>query len=101
MTVHRLPRNLHWKSMSKGMVVSHQSFIAKRALAPMYMDNNLCADIDWVIEILKKAKSIQYVPITISQFLIGGVSTQRHQQSLKDRYHVLSKHYGFLPNVFM
>lgn len=100
MTVHKLPKKLHWKSMSKGMVVSHQSFIAKRTLAPKYIDNNLCADIDWVIEILKKAKDIQFVPVTISQFLIGGVSTQRHQQSLKDRYHVLAKHYGFLPNIF-
>jgi glycosyltransferase involved in cell wall biosynthesis len=100
LTVHGLPTDLHWKNMNKGMVVSHQSFIAKRALASRYIDNNLCADIDWVIDILKKAKNTQYVPITISQFLIGGVSTQRHQQSLKDRYNVLSKHYGFLPNVF-
>jgi glycosyltransferase involved in cell wall biosynthesis len=99
LTVHYLPTDLPWKSMSKGMVVSHQSFIAKRALAPQYIEDNLCADIDWVIEILKRSKAIQYVPITISKFLIGGVSTQRHKQSLKDRYSVLSKHYGFLPNV--
>jgi len=99
LTPHQLPTSLNWKSLNRGMVVSHQSFIPKRSLSSMYIDNNLCADIEWVIEILKKSKHNQYVDLVLSQFLIGGVSRTRHRESLKNRYQVLAKQYGYIPNI--
>lgn len=97
-TTRKLPQKLTWKSMKLGMVVCHQAFIPRRELCPFYMDDNLSADIDWVIEILKKSRKNVNCDIVVADFLVGGVSKQRHRQSLKDRYNVLQKHFGVIPN---
>lgn len=97
-TTRKLPQQLTWKSMKLGMVVCHQAFIPRRELCPFYIDHNLSADIDWVIEILKKSRKNVNCGIVIADFLVGGVSKQRHRQSLKDRYNVLQKHFGVIPN---
>ncbi|MGB1121829.1 MAG: glycosyltransferase family 2 protein, partial [Saprospiraceae bacterium] len=99
-TTRKLPQQLTWKSMKLGMVVCHQAFIPRRELCPFYMVDNLSADIDWVIEILKKSRKNVNCGIVIADFLVGGVSKQRHRQSLKDRYNVLQKHFGIIPNFF-
>jgi len=99
-TPHQLPPQLTWRSMAKGMVVSHQAFLPHRRLWIKYMDNNLTADIDWVINILKKSQCTTPTQLILATYLVGGLSKKRHQQSLKDRYAVLKKHFGFFPNLF-
>jgi glycosyltransferase involved in cell wall biosynthesis len=99
MSVQKLPENLTWQSMKQGMVVCHQSFLPRRTLTPQYIPNNLAADIDWVIKCLKKAKNVVNTHIIVSEYLMGGMSKKRHNQSLKDRYNVLKEHFGFIPNV--
>ena len=100
LTTRKLPRQLNWKSLNHGMVVSHQAFLPKRSIAPVYMEGNLAADIDWVIECLKKSTSTLNSEMILAEFLLGGVSKKRHQQSLKDRFVVLQKHYGIFPNLW-
>ena len=100
LTVQKLPEQLTWRSMKNGMVVCHQSFLPHRKLTPQYLEGNLAADIDWVIKCLQSAENITNTHIIISEYLMGGVSKKQHQQSLKDRYRVLEKHFGFLPNIF-
>jgi glycosyltransferase involved in cell wall biosynthesis len=99
MSVQKLPEKLTWQSMKQGMVVCHQSFLPKRTLTPQYIPNNLAADIDWVIKCLKNAKNIVNTHVIVSEYLMGGMSKKRHNQSLKDRYNVLKEHFGFIPNV--
>jgi glycosyltransferase involved in cell wall biosynthesis len=99
LTVQKLPDRLTWKSLRCGMVVCHQSFLVRRVLAPQYIANNLAADIDWVIKCLKKSRNQTNTHIIISEYLMGGVSKMRHQQSLKDRYAVLKTHFGWWPNI--
>ncbi len=99
LTVQKLPNKLTWRSLRLGMVVCHQSFLARRKLTPQYVEKNLAADIDWVIKCLKKTENSTNTHIVISEYLMGGVSKKQHQQSLKDRYAVLKTHYGFLPNL--
>lgn len=99
-TVHKLPKELSWKSMKLGMNVCHQSFVARRVLAEPYIENNLVADLDWVIKILRKSKKTVNTGLVLSEFLSGGISKQRHRQSLKDRYHILRAYFGFLPNLY-
>jgi glycosyltransferase involved in cell wall biosynthesis len=100
LSTRKLPKQLHWKSLKHGMVVSHQAFLPKRSIAPLYIEHNLAADIDWVIECLKKSKRNLNTEMVLAKFLLGGVSKQRHQQSLKDRFAVLQKHYGLFPNLW-
>jgi glycosyltransferase involved in cell wall biosynthesis len=99
MTVQKLPKKLTWQSMNRGMVVCHQAFLPALHLAPQYIPNNLAADIDWVIKCLQKADNVVNTHIIVSEYLMGGMSKQRHKQSLKDRYDVLKIHFGFLPNL--
>jgi glycosyltransferase involved in cell wall biosynthesis len=99
LTVQKLPHRLTWKSLRYGMVVCHQSFLARRERTPQYIEGNLAADIDWVIKCLKRSKNQTNTHIIISEYLMGGVSKTQHQQSLKDRYQVLKTHFGWLPNL--
>ena len=93
-TPHRLPKNLKWQDMKLGMLVCHQSFIVRKSIAPLYMENNLSADVDWEIECLKRAKEVQYLDFVVAKYLTGGVSNQQLKRSLLDRYEVLKKHFG-------
>ena len=99
LTVQKLPERLTWQGMRFGMVVCHQSFLVRRKLAPQYIEQNLAADIDWVIKCLKKSSNQTNTRTIISEYLMGGVSKTRHRQSLKDRYEVLKTHFGWLPNL--
>ena len=100
LTPHQLPENLTWQDMKFGMVVSHQAFIVRREIAPTYMDSNLCADIDWVILCLKKSRRNTHTHTCIAEFQTGGLSRQRHRESLNDRYRVLAKHFGVIQNFY-
>lgn len=100
-TRRKLPKNMIWKDMKYGMVVCHQSFIVRKDIAPYYIMNNLCADIDWVINCLKAARKIVNTNQIIANFLIGGLSKQHQQKALKDRYFVYKKQFGFLSNCWI
>ncbi len=101
LTPQKLPKRLNWQSMRFGMVVCHQSFLMKnKPTPPMYMLDNLCSDIDWVIECLKRSKNVVDAQTIISAYLVGGVSKVRYRQSMKDRFEILSKHFGTLNNLF-
>ncbi len=100
LTVHQLPRQLTWQKMRFGMVVCHQGFLARRTICPDYIADNLAADIEWVIEILKKSRQTVHTQCTIATYLTGGVSKKRQQQSLKGRYTILDKHFGVVNNFF-
>jgi glycosyltransferase involved in cell wall biosynthesis len=95
-TPHSLPKDLKWQDMKLGMLVCHQAFIARKSIAPLYMENNLSADVDWEIECLKRANKIQYLDFVVAKYLTGGVSNQQLKRSLLDRYEVLKKHFGFM-----
>ena len=99
LTVQKLPERLTWQSMRFGMVVCHQSFLVRRKLVPQYIEQNLAADIDWVIKCLKRSNNQVNTHAIISEYLMGGVSKTQHRQSLEDRYKVLKTHFGWLPNL--
>lgn len=100
LTTQKLPNQLNFNSLQKGMVVCHQGFLPRRSIAQKYISGNLAADIDWVLACLKQSRKNTNTDLILAEYLQGGVSKQRHHQSLKDRYQVLKKHYGFLPNLW-
>ena len=99
-TPHRLPKDLKWQDMKLGMLVCHQAFIARKSIAPLYIENNLSADVDWEIECLKRAKKVQYLDFVVAKYLTGGISNQQLKRSLLDRYEVLKKHFGVMGALF-
>lgn len=99
----RLPkRGLTWRSLRRGMVVCHQSFIVRRGIAPLYDTERyrLAADIDWVIGCLKRARSVADTGLILSCFTTGGVSTRRRRASLGERWDIMVRHYGLLRTLW-
>ncbi len=93
----RPPRKLSWYSLRKGMVVCHQSFLVKRAISPWYNTQyRYAADIEWMIEALKKAVSIRNTHLILSIYQEGGISVQNRKESLKERYQIMRLQYGTL-----
>jgi glycosyltransferase involved in cell wall biosynthesis len=98
---HRAPESFTWKSFKYGMSISHQAIYVKRTLAEPYdLTYKYSADIDWIIKIAKKAHEIVNTRLYVAKYLVGGVSKQKHLASLKERFHIFSKYYGLLPNLF-
>lgn len=100
-TYKKLPDNLSWRDMRLGMVVCHQSIIAKRSIVDEYnLDYKIAADIDWTIRLLKKAKTVKNTRRVISTFLEGGISSKRQKQSWRERFKILNHHFGVLVTLF-
>lgn len=94
------PVNLTWKSFKSGMLVSHQSFVARRELCEEYDTNyRFSADFDWCVKILKKSKKIKNTGMTLSRFLDGGITKQNIAAGLKERFRIMTKHYGIISTI--
>ncbi|HAS34923.1 MAG TPA: glycosyl transferase [Flavobacteriales bacterium] len=100
-TTQRLPEELHWKSLERGMVVCHQSILVRTSIAEPYILNHpFSADIDWVIKALKKSKGNHNAHQILSRYLMGGFSKKNHRKSLLDRFEILKSHYGLIPTLW-
>ena len=98
---HKAPENFNWRSFKYGMSVSHQAIYIKRSLVEPYdRQYELSADIDWILRIARKAKTIVNVNRYVAKYLVGGMSKKKHKQSLVERFNIMKKHYGLLPTVF-
>ena len=101
LSTRKCPPHLNWKKYLGGMLVVHQSFVPKRSISPEYrLEAGLCADYDWCIEILKKSEENVFVDGIITNYLMGGLSKKRHQQSLRNRFDVMRQHFGLIPTLF-
>jgi glycosyltransferase involved in cell wall biosynthesis len=91
----KLPHNLNWKHFKRGMVVCHQSVLVKRTIAPQYnLVYKYAADIDWVLNALKSSESAVFTGSIISNFIEGGVSSQKQKESLAERFRIMRHHFG-------
>ena len=102
------PEKLSWRSFKHGMLVCHQSFYAKTDIAqkvPYNLNYKLSADVDWCIRIMKEAEqqglALWNTHMTLSSYLEGGMSVQSHRASLKERFNVMSDHYGKIATIGM
>lgn len=94
------PEKLTWKSFKQGMLVCHQAFFAKRSLAePFDLSYRFSADFDWCIRVMKKAKTLHNTHIIVIDYLDEGLTTQNHKASLKERFRIMAKHYGWISTV--
>ena len=94
------PEKLTWKSFKQGMLVCHQAFFAKRALAEPYnLQYRYSSDFDWCVRVMKKSKLLFNTHLTLIDYLEEGMTTRNHKASLKERFWIMSKHYGFIPTM--
>lgn len=96
------PKKLTWKSFENGMLVCHQAFFARTKLAkatPYDLTYRFSADFDWCVRILKQAAVTHHTHLTLIDYLNKGMTTENHQASLRERFRIMSKHYGFFATV--
>ncbi len=94
------PEHLTWKSFRQGMLVCHQAFFARRDLVMPYdLRYRFSADFDWCIKIMKKSKVLHNTHLTLIDYLAEGMTTRNHQASLKERFRIMARHYGWASTV--
>ena len=94
------PATLTWKSFKQGMLVCHQAFFARRDLVEPYdLRYRFSADFDWCIRIMKKADVLHNTHLTLIDYLNEGMTTRNHKASLKERFRIMSRHYGWASTV--
>lgn len=103
-----VPDNLTWRSFKQGMLVCHQAFYARLDIArdiPYDLQYRHSADVDWCIRVMKEAER-RHLPLVrvqgvVADFLDGGDSSKNHRASLRERFHVMRRHYGLLTTCLM
>ena len=91
------PEKLNWKSFKQGMLVCHQAFFPRHTLVEPYdLNYRYSADFDWCIRIMKKARTLHNTHLTIIDYLDEGMTTQNRKASLKERFRIMAKHYGWI-----
>jgi glycosyltransferase involved in cell wall biosynthesis len=98
---HKAPESFTWRDFKYGMSISHQAIYIRRSLTEPYdTQYKLSSDIDWIIKAAKRAGKIVNTGLYVAKYLVGGMSKKKHRQSLIERFHIFSKYYGLIPNVF-
>ena len=97
----KAPETLSYKSLAMGMVVCHQSFIAKRECCDYYnTDYKIAADIEWMINTLKHSKKMVNTHQYITRFKDDGLSKKNIKRSLTERFKIMIHHYGIVTTLF-
>lgn len=96
------PERLTWRSFKNGMLVCHQAFYVRTDLAKSHhydLDYRLSADFDWCVRILRYAARHR-LPLlnlrrVVADYLSEGMTTRNHKASLRERFHIMTRHYGW------
>jgi hypothetical protein len=97
---HQTPEKLSLNSFKYGMSVSHQAiYIKKSVTKPYNLNYQLSADIDWILSAIARSEKIVNVNFFVAKYLMGGMSKQKHLQSLKERFKIFTHYYGIIPNI--
>lgn len=96
------PQILTKKSFLNGMLICHQAFMVKKDLAPNYnLSYRFSADYDWCVKCIstsEPANCTNLHEVTID-FLSDGLTDRNKWKSLKERFRIMSAHYGLFPTI--
>lgn len=102
------PDDLTWRSFRKGMLVCHQAFYVRTDIAkaePYDLHYRFSADVDWCIRVMKHAErqhlQLLRIPEVVVDYLDGGMTNRNHRASLRERFHVMCRHYGTVRTTLM
>lgn len=93
------PDMLTYRSFLNGMLICHQAFMVRREIAPQYSrEFKLSADYDWCLGCIENSRIIKRKnlnAITI-HYLDGGMSEKKKWVSLKERFIIMKRRFGFM-----
>lgn len=98
------PEHLTWRSFKEGMLVCHQAFYINRQIAlPYDLQYRFSADFDWCIRCMKEGErrsmANRNVKEPLADYLAEGMTTANHKASLRERFRIMAKHYGWLTAI--
>lgn len=98
---HKIPEKFTWRSFKLGMSISHQAIYIKRSITTPYnLQYKYSSDIDWILKAAKKSSNNVNTHRYVAKYLVGGMSKQKHLESLRERFEIFNNHYGRVPNFF-
>ena len=102
------PAKLTWRSFRKGMLVCHQAFYARTDIAKTHQYDTryrYSADVDWCIRVMREADRMALplanIGMVTACYTEEGTTTRHHRESLRERFHVMRRHYGLLSTLSM
>ena len=102
------PQRLTWRSFRQGMLVCHQAFYARTDIAKnLQYDTRYkySADVDWCIRVMREGERailpLYNIGMVVANYTEEGATTQHHQESLRERFDVMCRHYGRLTTLAM
>ncbi|MGM9812679.1 MAG: glycosyltransferase family 2 protein [Muribaculaceae bacterium] len=95
------PRHLTLQSFARGMVVCHQAFVPRRSIAGHYdLQYRLSADYEWCLRCLKASHRNVYLgDEPMVDYLVDGLSAKHRASSLRERWQIMCRYYGFVPTL--
>ena len=91
------PKTLTKKSFAEGMLICHQAFMVKKELAPEYdLSYKFSADYDWCVKCISNSCPENFSnlnEVTIN-YLSDGLTDKNKWKSLKERFRIMTNHYG-------
>jgi glycosyltransferase involved in cell wall biosynthesis len=102
------PEHLTWRSFRHGMLVCHQAFYACTDIAKNLQYNTeyrYSADVDWCIRVMREGERaglpLYNINKVVACYTEEGATTRHHKESLKERFRIMCRHYGYLSTVLM
>ena len=90
------------------MLVCHQAFFARTDLAQQHrydLRYRFSADFDWCIRILRAADEaslpLHNTHLVVADYLSEGTTTRHHKASLRERFTIMCRHYGFFSTLML
>lgn len=94
---HSAPKVLTFKSFTNGMLICHQAFMVRKAIAPYYdTDYRFSADYDWTIRCILAGNPKAFINLDMVtiDYLADGLTDRNHKESLIERFKIMCRHYG-------
>ena len=102
------PAVLTWRSFRHGMLVCHQAFYARIDIAkntPFDLRYRYSADVDWCIRVMQEGERaslpLYNINMVVANYTEEGATTIHHRASLRERFHVMCRHYGYVSTIAM
>lgn len=92
-----VPDILTTHSFRRGMLICHQAFMVRRALAPSYnTEYRFSADYDWCLRCIMKSRpgARRNLHETTIDYLDNGLTEKNKLASLFERFRIMKLHYG-------
>ncbi|MEX0326087.1 MAG: glycosyltransferase [Puniceicoccaceae bacterium] len=101
-TPHNLPQDLKKHQFRKGMVVSHQGFVVRRAIAPLYNSSKyqFSSDLDWMLNILSEPRNCLRLGV-LARLPRRGATMDNWRRSQWERFRILCHHFGKLQTLMI